>query len=150
MAVTVGKKPAQIVTPAKPAPAPVVQAPAAVVEEAATADAEEEVDEDAADATAKEPRKTRKDFAADEAGWKAWCDYKIGLAAANVTKWTTRVDLWRKKKDNKNADDAAKAEKKAEKLIAAFVQVQLRLGIPEAQIKAAVEQFKQNLAQAKS
>lgn len=134
MAVQVAKKPAVVV--AKPTVAPaakpaLVAVPAVDTTETVEEGAEEEVE-------APVERKKRKDFASHE----DFCDYKVALAEVNVVKWTDRVALWKAKKLNKDADQKAKDEKKAEKLIAAFVQVQTRLGKTPEQIQKMVEAFK--------
>ena len=150
MAVTLAKKSVAVAVPAKPVVAgpvakPVLAAVPPVAEPAV--DPAATVDDDAADddaATAKEPRRTRKDFATHE----EFCDYKIGLATANVAKWQERIALWTEKRANKDADVKVKKMKKAEKLIAAFIQIQRDLGMPEDKIAKMADSFKSNLAEA--
>src|SRR3989442_245263 len=114
MGVQIAKKPAAVAAPAKPfvgtppaKPAPV--APVAPVETTADAEAQEEAEEAA---VAKEPKKKRADFATHE----DFCDYKIGLAEEALVRATKKVQLWKDKKANKDADVLVKKEKKADKL----------------------------------
>lgn len=109
-----------VAAPAAPVAAPT--AGAAIVEE---------------DDAAKPVRKTRKDFNTNA----EFYDYKIGVCADNVQKWTDRKAIWEQKKANPQAEVADKAAKKAEKLTAALIAVWRNMRVPEAEITRKLAQM---------
>lgn len=139
MGVQIAKKAVPAVAPvAKPA-VPPNYAPAAALPATAAAPQAEGAD-DADDV--KEPRKTRKDFES----WEGFCDYKVAVAEKNVVKWQERAALWATRKTTKDADVAVKKQKKADKLIAAWIKIQEDMGTDPAAIKEMVAAFKSKLA----
>lgn len=138
MAVTIAKKPV-VAPPAKPAnayaPQQAVAAPVANPANPPAAVAEEQDEDD--EKPAKEPRKKRSDFAT----WEEFCDYKIANYKAMLERTTAKVTLWEQKKVNKDADLAEKQQKKADKLVAAWIAVQRKLGTPEEVIQEKVKLF---------